>query len=92
VVFFPIDPAGSNFITFWDNKIQTTRAKASFQLVTDLCGDQARLQDRKFGILPDGYTTKAIEFILVFVITRFWSNQEVGRKRDGLGRLHVEDL
>jgi hypothetical protein len=26
------------------------------------------------------------------VITRFWTNPEVGRKRDGLGRLHVEDL
>jgi hypothetical protein len=26
------------------------------------------------------------------VITRFWPNQEMGRKRDGLGRLHVEDL
>lgn len=26
------------------------------------------------------------------VITRFWPNQEVGRTRDGLGRLHVGDL
>jgi hypothetical protein len=26
------------------------------------------------------------------VITRFWPNQGVGRKGDGLGRLHVEDL
>ena len=26
------------------------------------------------------------------VITRFWPNQEVGRKGDGLGRIHVEDL
>jgi hypothetical protein len=26
------------------------------------------------------------------VITRFWPNQEVGRKRDGLGRLHVDYL
>ena len=26
------------------------------------------------------------------VITRFWSNQEMGRKGNGLRRLHVEDL
>jgi hypothetical protein len=28
----------------------------------------------------------------VSVITRFWTNPEVGRKRDGLRGLHVEDL
>jgi hypothetical protein len=43
-------------------------------------------------VIVEDTEKRTLNFLPEGVITRFWSNPEVGRKRDGLGRLHVEDL